>query len=192
MQDTLPHPRQFTLRAGRVKMVRLGSLDPKRQVGNDRAPARRGLWAFPHPVFDLSFAVQQHYALLPKRLRYPAHGDTAGWAAFDARTVEERDAWLEEQRRWLDEVAPSVCPVRTFWWDGPVWAHFDHAARIEPAAVKSEWYLHPDPHGYVQALRKAAGRGHAVAAASRARNGPWPLQFGVDHLEVFLPAGRTG
>lgn len=60
---TLRKSSRIQTRGGRILLVRRGDLNPKDQtVGRyaNRAPERRGFWAFPHPWFDECSAADAH------------------------------------------------------------------------------------------------------------------------------------
>jgi hypothetical protein len=99
------HMRQMETRNGYMKFWRLGNLEFGEQSRWGRAPRSRGMWAFPYPYFDKSFASHKYYDILPKRL-------------------ETAETTMEEVDRWVKKVGRKVVPIREFWYKGDVFSHF--------------------------------------------------------------------
>lgn len=155
---------RIATRGGRILLCRRGALNAMDQtVGRyaNRAPERRGFWAFPWPHFDDFFAHHKFDEVVPKHLTndaikaaYEVSGDVSGlW--------EEREAWLRANR--------EVQPIRKFWWEGDIWARFNERG----VGTSSEWFLLP-----VQTFAKVARKLEPDQAGS------------VDHLEVFCAPTR--
>lgn len=161
---TLRKSSRISVRGGRILLVRRGDLNPKDQtVGRyaNRAPERRGIWAFPHPYFDDFFAHHKWDEVVPKHLRTEAIRAIADADGDTIELWEERDAWLHANRK--------VQRLRKFWWEGEIWARFNERGQIDERA----WFLLP-VQTYVTALRKVE-----------------PVQYGYgDHLEVFCAPTR--
>lgn len=65
---TLRKSSRISVRGGRILLVRRGALNPMDQtVGRyaNRAPERRGFWAFPSPYFSECSAADLHKHSLP-------------------------------------------------------------------------------------------------------------------------------
>lgn len=97
-------------RGGELLMQRLGHLNAVRQDlgwSVERAPARKGIWAFPFPYFDMFYAYHKYNEVLPKELRREA------MESF----YEEQITPLYDQRRELDE---QLKPRDYLWLKRPL------------------------------------------------------------------------
>lgn len=154
---------RIVMRGGAIKMQRRGSINVQDQtVGRyaGRAPERRGIWAFPFPYFDDFFANHKWEEVLPKALRGLNDRARAG-EEISQESWDARANWIRAHR--------GLMPIRTFWWEGDVYARFTSAGLVDERG----WSLLPSGI-YVSAARKVE-----------------PGQvYSRDHMEVFLAAGR--
>lgn len=162
-----------TTRGGKVLLSRVGPLQATRQ-GWDRAPASRGMWAFPWPAFDWWFASHRRTELLPKRLTDDAIAATSDAAAAAALRAE--------QVRWLTEVGPKVAARRTFWSAGPFFAHVTPDGGV---LALDDWHFFASAGDLAAAIRRTGGPKAGRYDVTGATVTP---DRSVDHLEVFLPA----
>ena len=117
---------RIVVRDGAILLTRRGNLnfaDQVKRPSPHTAPEKRGLWAFPYPYFDDFYAWHKWDEVLPARLCYDA---IAGLVFGDEATAEalwaERDGWIEAHR--------DTMPLRNFWWQGDLWAHFSPTGDI--------------------------------------------------------------
>jgi hypothetical protein len=200
----------FRFQGQRLLMQRIGSVNPTRQRDgapifdrdqanvprlrgkNPRAPERRGVWAFPYPLFDAYFSSFQHELALPKHLLELRQ------RSYDEKsTREEQDRYYEEYEVWSKlETTKARLRVRQFWVSGELYTHLGNSGD------DSEWNLMPVGE-FARALRKQYAHDLADSKKSfspgepgitkapgyhhRAHHGAWPVS--VDHLEVFLGRG---
>lgn len=158
---------KLQVRSGRVLLQRLGTLKPVKQGYWQHAPAREGLWAFPWPHFSAFFTAHQYEAIKPSRFER-------------LKTDANDDALCEEHERWYAQVAPSVLPIRRFWFNGDLFTHVDR-------------YGHDHGLGHwerVAATEFAARATRYLRRASRLddrRTPRAPNTFDAEALEVFIP-----
>jgi hypothetical protein len=182
MSGIVSNTGSFRVREGKLLLVRLGPVNGQVQThrkGNT-APARRGVWAFPHPFHDAFFYWHKWERLLPKRLNLPYPGEDA--------TPEERDRWrdamdavAEERSARLKEIVREN-PLSRFWCDRPFYSHIAPREDMTPAA----WHLWDNARDWVAAARKHiwCRDGWERADGSRAVG---RFRYSLDHMELFVP-----
>lgn len=161
---TLRKSSRIETRGGRILLVRRGALNAMDQtVGRyaNRAPERRGFWAFPWPHFDDFFAHHKFDEVVPKHLTRGAIEAAYEVTGDVAKLWEEREVWIRANRK--------TQPLRKFWWEGDIWARFNEHGDVDP----SGWFLLP-----VQTFAATARKLEPDQAG------------GVDHLEVFCAPTR--
>lgn len=136
---------------GELLFQRRGHLNAVRQDFDgsfclDRAPRRRGIWAFPWPWSDPFFSHHKFWEAMPKRL---AKGTAnAEWEAIlakyepllaNATEAETRRIYQQmfaehapfeekleaEQNRWIRKQGRKHVPLRQFWYGGQLYSHLD-------------------------------------------------------------------
>ena len=166
--------RRFRYRGGKLLFQRLGHLNPVRQDRGffaNRAPARKGIWAFPWPAGDIAYYAWHKWdEVLPKSL----HEDVLDalsdeWSnCFDegerARLRAALDALNSEREDWIRKKGPRVLPLRKFCYSGELYARI----AVPGCLRRGDWY------------RLSVAQ--FVEAAHR-----YPPSNSGDHLEVFIP-----
>lgn len=204
------------LRGGRILLWRLGSLKFGEQSRWARAPKSRGLWAFPWPYFEESFAYHQYRYLMPKELQsdthnYPLHGkwysheEGGGTLTKYLPTNEKGEvvipegwhpggAFWEAQEKWVEEVGKKVLPRRKFWYEGYLYSHFFPNRQV--GAVGNYEGNEPFWHRFhstefAALIRKSRGIEVLPPRDEQARRYWFPgSTYSVDHLEVFIAPGE--
>lgn len=166
--------RRFRYRGGKLLFQRRGHLNPVRQDQGyfaGRAPAPKGIWAFPFPAGDIDFYSWHKWdEVVPKHLRDDIL-DALCDELYNCPDEEERalhrtelDALRAERERWISRQGPHVLPLRKFWYGGELYARISC-----PGAVRhGDWYL-LSVEQFVTAARRL------------------PPSNSGDHLEVFIP-----
>lgn len=165
MSDRVPpsfRASRLTVRNGAALLVRRGALnftDQRRGFAAERAPERYGLWALPHPFYDEFLAYHKWDEVLPKHLTREALV-AASEAGIDTDALnDEREAWIKRNQ--------SVQPLRRFWWEGELYARFDHNGKFPDGL---DWHLLSVSDWEIAARKVEPGRTH---------------RFSSDHMEVF-------
>ena len=187
------------LRKGYLKLQRQGSLKLAKQK-NERAPERRGLWAFPWPYFDQFFTYHRYLEFLPKHLRdgltadpryYERDDDGSPIDSLEGYTPNEygyydeislTEEWYLERERWIRTHGPAIDRRRVFWYRGPIYTHLSANKEVLwDYDGRGEWDLTTTTELHRRIIRGGGRTGRA--GASR-----W--NYSCDHLEVFI--GRGG
>lgn len=106
------------IRNGQVLFQRFGFLNPVHQgkwKSKGRAPARKGIWAFPWPSGDIwYFGWHKWDEVLPKHLRKNAEDD-----------LIRGQEWWDERDRWIKTKGRQVMWIKKFYYGGEVFTHLD-------------------------------------------------------------------
>ena len=128
---------------------RLGQLTYGEQSAWDRAPLRKGMWAFPWPYYDPNFTEHQYNYYMPKSLKVTVWGDPVDPQAYiypdgskptgaalarllrdleeygypEAEDLRTRDGFTADRNAWIEAVGKKVLPLRKFWYEGELLTH---------------------------------------------------------------------
>ena len=164
-EETFPAKRKsITTNGGKVLLWRLGPLSYNTQERWTRAPNSRGMWAFPYPYFELSFAAHQYDYLMPKRLQknghypllstdylykgepLPLHSvipplDADGLLPKDYKV---REGFWDDRDKWVKTVGRKILPFRKFWYEGDLYSHISPKGEVGDVGLRSpetaSWY----------------------------------------------------
>lgn len=162
--------RDFSLKAGRLLMVRLGPVNAQKQTHREThlPPVSRGMWAFPYPFHDAFFYFHRWEKRLTKRLSSAAIATETDQVIADA-LWKERDAALAKCRK---EFRPSK-----FWHGGPFYSHLSRDGSCDLAA----WFLWSSAKDWVSVASKQ------LFSWQRDGDNLFQVPYSVDHLEIFVP-----
>lgn len=101
-------------------------------------------------------------------------------------------AYYEAQEAWIESVGRKILPLRTFWYSGLLYTHFNRDGSV------GAWTMNADGEGndwtlmHTSDLERIMRRpGSVVAAEGHRPDGkPATYRFSKDHLEVFIAPGR--
>jgi hypothetical protein len=169
------------------------AISPELRRRNRSAPERRGLWAFPWPLYDSFMSSYQFQAAKDKGLRAAEAQHAAlirvpaeGRSDEHRRAIAEASAALEaEYERW--GALPSTrerLRVRSFWVSGRVYTHLGAPEGQAWRLVGVGELARDLRRQYARDLRVLNAEERDLPERSRSHPGAWPLD--TDHLEVFL------
>jgi hypothetical protein len=198
----------FKINGGRMLMQRIGPINPQRQRNliwneaatpnrlrgrNPRSPERRGIWAFPWPLYDRYFSSYQIALVTPKHLQLVGKKLNISLEEIEADELAQKEWWNRKSTR-------QRLRVRSFWVSGSVYTHLGRSSSdsewVEMSVKEFSTELRRQ---YAKDLALRKGRGQSCAPLSEQAlapgynhrrsdlRGPWPAS--VDHLEVFLGRG---
>lgn len=119
----------------------------------------------------------------------------------EAGFTDEQGNWVplylsgrfyEEQDAWVKNVGEKILPLRTFWYSGDLYTHFNHDGTVGNWTMGSgesgnEWSL-MSSEKLANLLRRP---GSVIAADGHRPDGkPATYRFSADHLELFIPPRR--
>lgn len=198
------------VRKGAILLWRLGSLTHGEQSSWDRAPMRKGMWAFPWPFYAPSFTAHQYTYYLPKRLSANRHGapldpswfrypdgskaegpvelDEYGWP-LDINLNESQD-FYDEQKDWIKRVGRRRLPLRKFWYEGDLFTHFPRTGYSGDEGgldceTLSSWHRVSSDEA-ARRLRKGSGQ---LVMNKPDQTRVQRRGYTVGALELFLPPG---
>ncbi len=154
--------RRVMTKNGAIRLWRLGPLHFGEQSRWSRAPARKGMWAFPYPFYESDFTFHKYVDIMPKHLK------NAGW---------------EEQQKWVDTVGRKILPLREFWYEGELFAHFTPAGKVSGLAEWSLFHSH-------QLAKNISSSGADTVFYTDSNDNLIRRRSVADHLEVFIPPRR--
>lgn len=101
-------------------------------------------------------------------------------------------AYYEAQEAWIESVGRKILPLRTFWYSGLLYTHFNRDGSV------GSWTMNADGEDndwtlmHTSDLERIMRRPGSVVAADghRADGKPATYRFSKDHLEVFIAPGR--
>jgi hypothetical protein len=169
---------------------RLGGIEPVDQRRNDRAPARRGVWAFPFGYFCMDYAAHKYEAVLPKRLRWSAL--RARYPAVDEMTLEQRKEYFRAfdrhdlaRQQWISRHGRDALRLRRFWYDGSLYTHLT----ADGGLIDDDGWRLASAADFVKAMRRnlASPWGYRIEPVE-SNDGGYLMRRYTGHLEIFLPA----
>lgn len=101
------------------------------------------------------------------------------------------DFW-KAQDDWIEKVGRKILPLRTFWYKGLLYTHFNRDGSVGGWTMRAdeagnEWNL-MDTSELERIMRQP---GSVIASDGYHGDGkPSTYDFSKDHLEVFIPQGR--
>jgi hypothetical protein len=169
------------VRGGQMRFVRLSvGLNPVKQ-DNRRAPARRGVWAFPHGHHEMFFMAQQYRNALPARL-----SEAAVSAAY-AQSGECGDALAAEEVAWMRKHGRAQVKLHSFWHPGPFYTVIDAKGRVSHDWMSGQghWNL-LSVEEFAKAISRHCGGAGKLGYFYDGKAGQnWRVSR--DYLEVFIP-----
>lgn len=139
-----------------------------------KTPARKGIWVFPYPLFDMFFAYHQLERYLPKKFRRPREdggilnlpSSMPDFSNMDAdgndivkltpeeeeKLEKEAEKFHEEQDRIVNEYEKRFLKVKKIWWSGEVYS------RLPPNKQtyrEDGWYHYKNPKEFIEVARKS-------------------------------------
>lgn len=221
---------RFQFKNGKLKMQRIGPLNPQRQKNfvwteengngklksrNQRAPEKRGLWAFPYPLFDGFFASYQYQLALPKRFQH--HQERKMFEQEELLLAQKQEGlltaqehlvlvekhnqqfgvFMQEQEEYLaSKTFRKKIQVREFWVSGSFYTHINLPTQKSPD--ESEWQL-VKVRDFADYLPKLYAENYRYSNRSwmpgqdfvkldnyKPTRPRGPWPLSVDHLEIFL------
>jgi hypothetical protein len=186
------------------------------KTSNDRSPEKRGLWAFPYPIFDPFFVsgfwdsgCEDKKVPVKETLRRKIIKRLKGLKSrhkllvernhkfdkYDAEDIKCEIDGLEEAietgfiEQWRKKLITNSPKTQKFWWGGEVYAHF--APKGSYPSIKDEWFCYPDVYSYLEQLRKHLIQNceHGKCIVNGIKSSERHISFGLsaDHLDVFIP-----
>lgn len=211
----MPKTPTLTLTKQGLLMWRLGSLNFGKQSRWDRAPEKKGMWAFPHPYYTGFFTYHQYLHKAPKRLQYNERLRVPNGTPFTYDDPELKDiavnphevtlsenGWdykgplgdvspesgplYDERAKWVKEVGEKILPLRKFFWKGEVYTHYNRNGEVTSL---DEWTV-MDVTELARIIIKTRGDLYygdwRPDVPDRITPTAVPGRYSHDHFEVFL------
>jgi len=174
----------FVVKDGKMLFNRVGPVNAQYQKKNKSVPVKRGVWAFPYPIFDYYFVgapfsaptkhaparnsvvtltdedkVKFNTILKGKKARYASQPQ---WSdeKYDISAIENG---LKEGKMHASTYShllrktkyKNANKIRRFYWSGEVYARFCPKG-YETDVLYNEmgWYRYDNIHDYIEELRK--------------------------------------
>jgi hypothetical protein len=170
------------VRGGKMRFVRLSvGLNPVAQ-GNRRAPASRGVWAFPYGHYEMFFMAHQYRSVLPARL-----SDEAVSEALAQGCADDGNALAREAEAWIRKQGRAQVKLHNFWHPGPFYTVIDKQGMVTHDWMSGEghWNLLSVEEFAKAVNRHCGGAGKLGYYYGGRREGLWHVS--KDFLEVFIP-----
>ena len=207
----------FQFRNGEMLFSRVGPIKAVKQKNsrgkkNVRSPEKRGLWAFPFPLFDWFFVPSgwswdgenelkkdkplpiKYKRLFEKRIkglqrrRNISEFDQIGIDS-EIEVLQEcidKNVILSENYYVATALNKPINKKRKFWWGGPIYAKFGPKGAL-PLGSDKEWYCFDHAEDYLDALRKQLIDTWDEGDSGAVFRKDGFCNLSIDHLEVFIP-----
>jgi hypothetical protein len=163
---------------GKMLFVRYGPMNAQYQ-NNEKAPTRRGIWAFPFPYVELYFVEHTNTRLLPMKFNRNKQiknkmvelkrvlTEDEEMEIHDAvnKCIEEN---IEEYEKKCKTIRNKLNKPKKFWYKGRFYCHFHPATHV--CVGEFTWYEWDNMREFAKVVDKYTG-------SSR-----W-----YDDLEIFIP-----
>lgn len=121
-------------------------------------------------------------------------GDTRPFSAYVIRNGCRVDVYAaaeydKAKSKWIEEIGKKVLPIKKFWYEGDLYAHFNPDATVSNTGLwggDTEW-LKIHTRDFARMVKK--NRGTESALYERTRQEWQRMRYTTDFLEVFIPPG---
>ena len=180
---------EFTIKNNKMLYWRLGNMNSNKQEhwGSEhhQPPAKRGIWCFPYPHYDLFFCYHQWEKYLPKKFRdlgqigmgkKESSGIKQKDEFFKKASQEEIDSFFKEEEMLMKKIRKEHPPTK-FWYDGNFYSHIS----INNEVNYDSWFFWDNAKEWVKlAMKNLYVTEKWDGILSR-------MSYADDHLEIFIP-----